>query len=263
MSEENNLDLAVTPKPEGEVELALKPSKLNILGYTMTAVSILVTIAIIVFMAVDTRKQYKETNKNIDALRQTIDELDGNIKVQFEGVDAEIDKLLENDQAHTQQIEGINQIIENLKKTLKNDKDELNKRIDEVEQAKAEKRRQAEEATAQAVITASYTPDYTAPASGLNPTSGINNFNGHTESYYNLPMDGVIQQARNFGIEGEYWIRDDGIKMYGDYVICACNRDIYPLGSLVETSFGTGISLDTGSFIAWNPGNVDIATSWQ
>ena len=262
MSEEGYSELKIPASENEEVELALKPSKLNILGYTMSAVSILVTIAIIVFMAVDTRKQYKETNKNIDALRQTIDELDGNIKVQFEGVDAEIDKLLENDNAHTKQIDGINQTIENLKKTLKNDKDELNKRIDEVEQAKVEKKRQAEEA-AQAVITASYTPGYTAPASGLNPTSGINNFNGHTESYYNLPMDGVIQQARNFGIEGEYWIRDDGVKMYGDYVICACNRDIYPLGSLVETSFGTGISLDTGSFIAWNPGNVDIATSWQ
>ena len=55
---------------------------------------------------------------------------------------------------------------------------------------------------------------------------------------------------------------ENGVKMYGDYVICACNYDIYPIGSLVETSFGTGISLDTGAFIAWNPTNVDIAVSW-
>jgi hypothetical protein len=29
-------------------------------------------------------------------------------------------------------------------------------------------------------------------------------------------MEKVIEHARNFGIEGEYWVRDDGVKMYGD-----------------------------------------------
>ena len=50
--------------------------------------------------------------------------------------------------------------------------------------------------------------------------------------------------------------------MYGDYVICAANRDVHPMGSLVETSLGTGISLDTGGFAVADPYAVDIATSW-
>ena len=69
-------------------------------------------------------------------------------------------------------------------------------------------------------------------------------------------------QAQNNGIYGEYWIRSDGCKMYGDYIILACNRDVHPMGSLVETSLGTGISLDTGAFADTNPLQVDVAVNW-
>lgn len=206
-----------------------------------------------------------KANKKLEALEIKIEEVSSGINTltettkELESIKADITTLKDNGKAYTNQIEGVSDSITKLQKELKDKVKELNDKIKAVEEAKAEKK-----AAEQAVITASYepTPAYNPPVSGLTPTSGINNFNGHTESYYNLPMDGVIQQARNFGIEGEYWVRDDGVKMYGDYVICACNRDIYPLGSLVETSFGTGISLDTGSFVAWNPTNVDIGVSW-
>ena len=75
-------------------------------------------------------------------------------------------------------------------------------------------------------------------------------------------MDGVISIAQSQGIEGEYWVREDGCKMYGDYIIVAANLDIHPRGSLVETSLGTGIVLDTGSFAESNPHHIDIATDW-
>ena len=97
----------------------------------------------------------------------------------------------------------------------------------------------------------------------LTKQKGVNyNDNGNKETYYNLPMNGVINNAKAQGIEGEYWVREDGVKMYGDYVIVAANLDNYPRGSLVETSLGTGIVLDTGEFAVNNPEQFDIAVGW-
>ena len=105
---------------------------------------------------------------------------------------------------------------------------------------------------------------YTQPTDDgvLTASKGVNYYGNQKETYYNLPMDGVISIAKSQGIEGEYWVREDGCKMYGDYIIVAANLDIHPRGSLVETSLGTGIVLDTGGFAASDPNQVDIATEW-
>lgn len=96
----------------------------------------------------------------------------------------------------------------------------------------------------------------------LTATGGVYWYGDQKETWYNLPMEGVIAQAQNNGIYGEYWVREDGVKMYGDYIMLACNRDVHPMGSLVETSLGLGISLDTGAFADINPTQVDIAVGW-
>lgn len=105
---------------------------------------------------------------------------------------------------------------------------------------------------------------YTQPTGDgvLTASKGVNYYGNQKETYYNLPMDGVISIAKSQGIEGEYWVRDDGCKMYGNYIIVAANLDVHPRGSLVETSLGTGIVLDTGGFVTSNPNQVDIATDW-
>ena len=82
------------------------------------------------------------------------------------------------------------------------------------------------------------------------------------ETYYNLNMSGVVSILQGMGVSGDYWVRDDGVKMYGDYVIAACAFDIRPRGSLVETSLGTAICADTGGFAVNNPTQVDIAVNW-
>lgn len=85
------------------------------------------------------------------------------------------------------------------------------------------------------------------------------------ETYYNLPMGGVVRIMRNMGFsesEFPYWVREDGVKCLGPYVLCACNLSVHPRGSLVETSLGTGICADTGGFARHNPTQIDIATSW-
>lgn len=97
---------------------------------------------------------------------------------------------------------------------------------------------------------------YTAPSGGgvLTPSSGVNMFNNRKETYYNLDMSGVVSNAKNMGIEGDYWVRGDGVKMYGNYVIVAAQMD---KGTIIETSLGTGIVLD------WCPaGTIDLAVSW-
>lgn len=98
---------------------------------------------------------------------------------------------------------------------------------------------------------------YSAPSGGsgiLTPSSGVNWFNGRKETYYNLNMSGVVANAKNMGIEGDYWVRGDGVKMYGGYVIVAAQMD---KGTIIDTSLGAGIVLD------WCPaGTIDIAVSW-
>ena len=82
------------------------------------------------------------------------------------------------------------------------------------------------------------------------------------ETYYNLNMNGVVRIMRRMGNEDEYWVRDDGVKMLGDYVMVAANLKIRPRGSLVETSLGTGIVCDTGTFVHSNPTQIDVAVAW-
>lgn len=97
----------------------------------------------------------------------------------------------------------------------------------------------------------------------LTASKGVNYGPTGKETYYNLNMNGVITNAKNMGIEGEYWVREDGVKMYGDYVIVAADLNQHPRGSLVESSLGTGIVLDTGGFATNGSGvALDIAVDW-
>lgn len=82
------------------------------------------------------------------------------------------------------------------------------------------------------------------------------------ETYYNLPMDKVVETMRRKGYNEEvypYYIREDGVKMLGDYVIVAADLDIHPRGSVVDTSVGQGLVCDTGDFTS---DLYDIAVNW-
>ena len=82
------------------------------------------------------------------------------------------------------------------------------------------------------------------------------------ETYYNLNMNGVVNIMRRMGNTDEYWVRDDGCKMLGDYIMCAANLRVHPRGSLVESSLGTCIVCDTGGFASRNSNQLDIAVTW-
>jgi hypothetical protein len=85
------------------------------------------------------------------------------------------------------------------------------------------------------------------------------------ETYYNLPMHGVVQIMRDAGFseaEYPYWVRDDGCKMLGDYIMVAADLSIRPRGSIIETSLGTALVCDTGSFVNYNSTQIDVAVNW-
>lgn len=89
---------------------------------------------------------------------------------------------------------------------------------------------------------------------------GVVTYDGHRESYYNLPMKKVVENAQQRGFYADYWEREDGCKMYGPYVIVAADYNLHPYGSVVDTSHGAGIVLDTGTFK--DRATVDMAVTW-
>ena len=82
------------------------------------------------------------------------------------------------------------------------------------------------------------------------------------ETYYNLNMKGCVRRMKRLGFEGEYWIREDGVKMFGDYIMVAADLSTRPLGTILESSLGQCIVVDTGDFVEDNPTQIDIAVTW-
>ena len=109
----------------------------------------------------------------------------------------------------------------------------------------------------------------------LNRVAGTVQGPSGKETYYNLDMSGIVNSIKNHtwiwndaspgnqqNLLGDYWVREDGVKMLGPYVMCAANLAVHPRGSLVPTSLGTGVVVDTGGFAASNSHQLDLATSW-
>lgn len=99
----------------------------------------------------------------------------------------------------------------------------------------------------------------------LSPWAGVVYGPSGKETYYNLNMSGVVSIMRGMGFDEAnypYWVRDDGCKMLGSYIMVAANLDVHPRGSLVECSLGTAIVCDTGGFAYSNANQLDVATTW-
>lgn len=107
-----------------------------------------------------------------------------------------------------------------------------------------------------------YTYNWTWKGPKLNKRDGRIMGPSGSESYYNLPMGRCVEIMNIKGYYGEVWVRSDGCKMFGDYIMVAANLSIRPKGTIVETSLGKGIVVDTGSFINTYPTGIDIATTW-
>ena len=62
--------------------------------------------------------------------------------------------------------------------------------------------------------------------------------------------------------EYPYWVRSDGCKMLGPYIMVAANLKIRPRGTILECSLGQAIVCDTGGFVKNFPKGLDIAVDW-
>lgn len=123
------------------------------------------------------------------------------------------------------------------------------------------------ETTKEHIVTTTKKVSIKKPESSWNGVK-LNAYNGMiegpsgTETYYNLDMSGVIRIMKNHGYDYEYSVREDGVKLYGGYVMVAANLNLRPRGTIIETSLGTGIVCDTGDFAYSNPTQLDIAVNW-
>ena len=105
-------------------------------------------------------------------------------------------------------------------------------------------------------------PPVTWTGSKLTKSKGVNYGPIGKETYYNLNMSGVVRVMRNMGFDEvnyPYWIREDGCKMLGPYIMVAANFSHFPRGSVVECSRGIALVCDTGH-LGWN--HLDLATNW-
>lgn len=193
-------------------------------------------------------------------INKAYEEMDNKLDIIASQTDATAEKVDSLEADFTDYRQNNKDVIDMLIDNINNYKDEMQKEIDSiyegieaVEIAKAEKKQRQ----------ATYIPiTYYASTDGLTASGGVNYYGEQKETYYNLNMSRVVDNAKSAGVEGEYWVREDGVKMMGDKVIVAANQDLYPYGTIVNTSLGEGIVLDTGTFANSNPTQVDIATEW-
>lgn len=115
-----------------------------------------------------------------------------------------------------------------------------------------------EEIKSTSIVTATITDEEVPLSASLGRIQGPSG----EETYYNLNMKGCVERMKSLGYDYEYWIRDDGVKMFGNYVMVAANFELRPLGTIIETSLGFGIVVDTGEFVNENPTQLDIAVTW-
>jgi len=131
-------------------------------------------------------------------------------------------------------------------------------------QSSAETASQTEAQTAESETedAASQTRSSTWTGAVLNSVAGTVTGPSGKETYYNLDMSQVVANMHARGYEGEYWVRDDGCKMFGKYIMCAANLSLRPFGTILESSLGTCMVCDTGGFASSNTTQIDIATNW-
>ena len=94
---------------------------------------------------------------------------------------------------------------------------------------------------------------------------------GDYETFYDadvicdVGMDNCVKYMRDLGFDEEtypYYIREDGVRMFGDYVMVAANTEILPKGTLLETTLGTAMVVDHCENAESILNQVDVAVNW-
>ncbi len=107
----------------------------------------------------------------------------------------------------------------------------------------------------------------------LNSELGVleNGPGGTYETYYDadvicpVGMDNCVRYMRDLGFDEEtypYYLREDGVRMFGDYVMVAADTNVLPKGTVIDTSLGMGMVVDHCENSETNHRQVDIAVNW-
>lgn len=98
--------------------------------------------------------------------------------------------------------------------------------------------------------------NYTGPV--ITPNSGRIQGPQEMESYYALPAKGLYQfkSAWPKKLQGLKFHNENGWMKLGDYFCVAANLDIYPRGTIVQTSLGAAVVVDTGTFSCTLPDKI-------
>lgn len=205
-------------------------------------------------------KTLKETHESLVEIAENKKEIIAKLEEKLSKEEQELKKLKQQVKEEKERIAEEQRLAKIQKE--KEEAERLAREKEEAERvAEEEKAKEKQESSNQASTNTTNT-NYVPTGAKLTPSAGVFQGPSGKETYYNLDMSGVISIAKSQGIQGEYWIREDGAKMYGDYVIVAAHLGIRPRGSLIQTSLGMGIVLDTGGFASSNSTQLDIATNW-
>lgn len=102
------------------------------------------------------------------------------------------------------------------------------------------------------VVKPKWSSNYLLAAAGTNCYYGADG-RYVKETWCDLDPTSLVGYMKKEGIDLDFWIRDDGVYMYGDYVMVAADiphmdgtqqEAEYRKGDLVETSLGTGMVVD-------------------
>lgn len=218
-------------------------------GITLICSVLLLMLACLVF-SIRSGEEETPANAAVKPTTEVADEIDSLMSVASE-TDAGISYIAETEKQKA---------IERQEECKKFKEDLRRKQEEEAARKAEEEQKKQEEQKEQAAVEAVAEPQ--TGTGVLNRTLGTVMGPSGKETFYNLDMGGVIAIMQSMGYYADYWVREDGVKMYGDYIMVAANLSIRPKGTLVQTSLGMGIVVDTGGFAATNPYQLDIATTW-
>ena len=154
---------------------------------------------------------------------------------------------------------GYNQLVVKADAEINNARVEnLRRRAAAMERIPEERSTDIENSETYRIVQSAYYFNGPHLSSGRGSVTGPNG----RETYYNLNMSGVVKIMHSAGFSGTYWVRSDGVKMFGNYVMVAANYGVHPKGSIVKSSLGLAIVVDTGGFASSNPQQLDLATTW-
>lgn len=225
-------------------------------GITLICSVLLLMLACLVF-SIRSGEEETPANAAVKPTTEVADEIDSLMSV-----------ASETDATASETDAGISYIAETEKQKAierqeecKKFKEDLRRKQEEEAARKAEEeQKKQEEQKEQAAVEA--VAESQTGTGVLNRTLGTVMGPSGKETFYNLDMSGVIAIMQSMGYYADYWVREDGVKMYGDYIMVAANLSIRPKGTIVQTSLGMGIVVDTGGFATTNPYQLDIATTW-